>query len=173
MLKNSKVLMMLASNEYIEVYHGGTTIVDAPVIKHVGYPKDFGYGFYTTMSFNQAKNWAIHKGKGKGVVNKYLLHKAYVENNYLGFTDITDDWVYFIASCRCNIGHSYDIVEGPMADDEIWDYAEAYLRGSISHNAFKELCIFKHPTHQIVFASQYSIDRYLTYIGFEEVRAHG
>lgn len=42
----------------------------------------------------------------------------------------------------------FDIVEGPMADDQIWDYVEDYMFGKISKAAFWELIKFKYPTHQ-------------------------
>jgi hypothetical protein len=48
----------------------------------------------------------------------------------------------------------FDIVEGPMADDQIWDYVEDYIAGSISKAAFWELVKFKYPTHQIVFCTE-------------------
>ena len=47
--------------------------------------------------------------------------------------------------------HTYDIVEGPMADDQIWDYVEDYTADKISKEAFWALVKFKYPTHQIVF----------------------
>ena len=47
-----------------------------------------------------------------------------------------------------------DIVEGPMADDQIWDYVEDYMSGKISKAAFWELIKFKYPTHQIVFCTE-------------------
>ena len=37
----------------------------------------------------------------------------------------------------------FDIVEGPMADDQIWDYVEDYMSGKISKAAFWELIKFK------------------------------
>ena len=46
---------------------------------------------------------------------------------------------------------SYDIVEGPMADDTIWDYVNGFTSGQISREAFWALAKFKHPTHQISF----------------------
>lgn len=49
--------------------------------------------------------------------------------------------------------HDYDIVEGAMADDTIWDYVEDYIGGRISKAAFWELVKFKYPTHQIAFCS--------------------
>lgn len=48
----------------------------------------------------------------------------------------------------------FDIVEGPMADDQIWDYVEDYMSGKISKAAFWELIKFKYPTHQIVFCTE-------------------
>ena len=37
---------------------------------------------------------------------------------------MSDEWLNFIAECRAGKIHEYDIVEGPMADDTIWDYVE-------------------------------------------------
>ena len=48
----------------------------------------------------------------------------------------------------------FGIVEGPMADDQIWDYVEDYMSGKISKAAFWELIKFKYPTHQIVFCTE-------------------
>lgn len=41
--------------------------------------------------------------------------------------------------CCRGIRHEYDIVEGPMADDTIWDYVEDYAAERISKAAFWEL----------------------------------
>lgn len=50
--------------------------------------------------------------------------------------------------------HNFDIVEGPMADDQIWDYVEDYMANNISKSTFWELVKFKYPTHQIVFCTE-------------------
>ena len=39
----------------------------------------------------------------------------------LRFPERSDEWLDFIAKCRAGETHPYDIVEGPMADDPIWD----------------------------------------------------
>ena len=52
------------------------------------------------------------------------------------------------------VGMGFDIVEGPMADDQIWDYVEDYISGNISKVAFWELVRFKYPTHQIAFCTE-------------------
>ena len=60
-------------------------------------------------------------------------------------------------NCRSGKAHTYDVVEGPMADDTIWDYVEDYAAGNISKSAFWELVKFKYPTHQIVFCTDQAI----------------
>lgn len=39
------------------LYHGSTVIVENPQIRTGNIPLDFGAGFYTTTSLNQAKRW--------------------------------------------------------------------------------------------------------------------
>mgnify|MGYP005768699955 FL=1 len=70
------------------------------------------------------------------------------------FKEMTEEWLQFVVDCRRGIRHEYDIVEGPMADDTIWDYVEDYMAGRISKAAFWELVKFKYPTHQIVFCTE-------------------
>jgi hypothetical protein len=40
-----------------------------------------------------------------------------------------------------------------MADDQIWDYVEDLMEGTITREAFWVLAKFKRPTHQIVFCT--------------------
>lgn len=42
-------------------------------------------------------------------------------------------------NCRRGKEHEFDIVDGPMADDQIWDYVEDYMTGNISKEALKTL----------------------------------
>ncbi len=138
------------------IYHGSNVIVTEPKIVINGHYKDFGYGFYCTNIEKQAKRWALTK-RGASVVNSY----AYTPNTNLNmciFSEMTEEWLQFVVDCRQGIDHSYDIVEGPMADDQIWDYVEDYIAGNISKTAFWELVKFKYPTHQIVFCTEAALD---------------
>lgn len=67
---------------------------------------------------------------------------------------MTEEWLDFVVACRRGIKHDYDIVEGPMADDTIWNYVEDFVEGEISRTAFWELVKFKYPTHQILFSNE-------------------
>lgn len=134
------------------IYHGSNQIVRNPRILVQGFYKDFGYGFYCTRIEKQAVRWANTK-RNPHIVNVY----AYEGKPGLFvklFPDMTDEWLDFIAACRTGKEHSYDIVEGPMVDDTIWDYVEDFLAGRISRPAFWELAKFKHPTHQILFSTE-------------------
>ena len=136
----------------MELFHGSNVVVDQPKIITDGYYNDFGYGFYCTNLEKQAKRWALVKQHGH-VVNVY----DYLENkslNTLVFDEMTDEWLDFVVACRQGIKHDYDMVEGPMADDTIWNYVDDFTRGEISRTAFWELVKFKYPTHQIVFCSE-------------------
>ena len=82
---------------------------------------------------------------------------SYTENknlNCLLFKEMSDVWLDFVISSRQGERHDYDIVEGPMADDTIWNYVDDFARGMISRAAFWELVKFKYPTHQIVFCTE-------------------
>ena len=136
----------------MELFHVSNVVVDQPKIITDGYYKYFGYGFYCTNLEKQAKRWALVKQHGH-VVNVY----DYLENkslNILVFDEMTDEWLDFVVACRQGIKHDYDMVEGPMADDTIWNYVDDFTRGEISRTAFWELVKFKYPTHQIVFCSE-------------------
>jgi hypothetical protein len=133
----------------MELYHGGNEIIEFPEIRKTKYTKDFSWGFYCTNSYEQARKWAQRKFQ-TGIISVY----NYTENNKLSvlrFDKMTDQWLDFIADCRSGKIHNYDIVEGPMADDTVWNFVNDFIAGTISRSAFWELAKFKHPSHQISF----------------------
>jgi hypothetical protein len=135
--------------EKIIVYHGGSQIVETPEIRITRFNKDFYFGFYCTIMRKQAERWATRYGK-MGYVNLY----EYCPDErlkMLKFDKMTEEWLDFIAACRIGKAHDYDIVEGPMADDTIFNYVQGFIDGKYSRTAFWELAKFKHPTHQISF----------------------
>ena len=81
---------------------------------------------------------------------------------------MTDEWLDFIIDCRSGKTHSYDIVIGAMADDQIYNYISDYMDGSITRDQFWIMAKFKYPTHQINFCTKEALEC-LDYRGFEEV----
>ena len=118
----------------ILLYHGSKEEVVYPEIRITRYTKDFSWGFYCTNNYQQAYRWADRRS-AYGIVNIY----RYVENpelKILRFPEMSDEWLDFIAKCRAGETHPYDIVEGPMSDDTIWDYVNGFTSGQISREAF-------------------------------------
>ena len=137
------------------VYHGSNVEVPVPRVLQNGFYKDFGYGFYCTNLFKQAKRWAMTK-KENSVINRY----KYVQDSglkVLKFDEMTDEWLDFVVNCRRGIEHDYDIIEGPMADDQIYNFVSDYMDGTITREQFWVLAKFKYPTHQIAFCSKESL----------------
>jgi len=142
--------------EELTVYHGSNVEVANPKIIQNGFYKDFGYGFYCTKLEKQAKRWAMTR-KGGTVVNRY----TYRENkdlNILVLPEKSEEWLDFVVACRRGVEHNYDIVEGPMADDQIWNFVEQFMAGRIPRAAFWEIIKFNYPTHQILFSTEAALE---------------
>lgn len=140
----------------MKLYHGSNVIVQKPKIVTNGFYKDFGYGFYCTNIEKQAKRWAITK-RNHHIVNVY----SYCKDGKLKlkqYEEMSDEWLHFVVGCRRGAEHDFDIVEGPMADDTIWDYVEDFMKGTISREAFWVLVKYKYPTYQIVFCTEAALD---------------
>ena len=138
------------------LYHASGEVVEFPEVRKSKYTKDFSWGFYCTNNFEQAKKLA-NRNRTSPIVNYYDFEEK-DDLKILKFNDMTDEWLNFIAECRNGLIHDYDIVEGPMADDTVWNYVNDFLAGEISRNVFWELAKFKHPTHQISFHTLKALD---------------
>ena len=131
------------------IYHGSQQIVQQPVIRPTKYNKDFSVGFYCTIMKEQAIRWAV-----RHPVSGYVSEFGYLENPSLKirrFEEMTEEWLDFIVSCRNGGNHDFDIVEGPMANDTIYNYVQDFIDGIVSREAFWAFAKFKYPTHQICF----------------------
>lgn len=147
----------------MEIYHSSTEIVKQPEIRVEKFNKDFYFGFYCTVLEEQAVRWATRFGEGILNIYDYTPDDSL---KVLKFDRMTEEWLDFIADCRSGIPHDYDIVEGPMADDTIYNYVEDFLNGNISREAFWALVKFKYSTHQISFNSQKALET----LEFKEAR---
>lgn len=121
------------------VYHGSIDEVVNPEIRQPNRSLDYGSGFYTTTSYEQAKRWVERRMKDKGVaigyVNIYELDEKLVKNmKSLFFEKPTEEWVSFVMRIRTerNFIHDYDVVYGPVADDSVYTQFALYEGGIIS-----------------------------------------
>lgn len=143
-------------SQAMTVYHGSMQMVEFPEIRKERFNKDFYWGFYCTVKEQQAVRWATRFGRS-GVINLYT-YTPNLQLNQKIFHSMTEEWLDFIIACRNGQSHDYDIVEGPMADDTIFNYIQDYIEGRIDREQFWVLAKFRYPTHQISFHTARALD---------------
>ncbi|MBP3512518.1 MAG: DUF3990 domain-containing protein [Prevotella sp.] len=154
-----------------KIYHGSVEIVESPEIRQPNRSLDYGSGFYTTTSFEQAKKLVERRMKDKdvavGYVNVYELDdKALESMKSLLFEKPTEEWVNFVMRNRTERGftHDNDIVYGPVADDNVYTQFTLYEGGIISMpTLIQEL-----KTYKLVDQYLFHTERSLTAIKFIE-----
>lgn len=130
------------------IYHGSYVEIECPAIRMHKYTKDFSWGFYCTEIKEQADKWANRLSPS--IVSAYNLYDI-KSLKVLEFEDYSDEWLDFVVMCRQGGTHDYDVVIGPMADDTIYSYLDAYMSGSMRKDKFFDSMKFRYPTHQISF----------------------
>jgi hypothetical protein len=151
----------------MKVYHGSYIEIKVIDLTKCKPNKDFGQGFYVTNIRSQAEVWAQRLGNHfhtAGIITEFIFNeRAYTDNEYnvLRFDSYTDEWLDFVVLNRddstTDKRHDFDIVEGPVADDQIALRIDDYLEGFISKATFLEELKFKRPTHQIAFCTLQSL----------------
>jgi len=150
----------------MKVYHGSYTEVSVIDLSKCEIGRDFGRGFYVTKLREQAVYWAQRKGrinKTDGVVTEYTFFENAFEHfdlKVLRFDGYNEEWLDFVVKNRHPDAplHEYDIVEGPIANDDIAQRIFAYLAGEISKKDFLDELKFKYkPSHQIAFCTLVSL----------------
>lgn len=155
------------------VYHGSYVAVKAPDIAHSRNNIDFGKGFYVTPFQEQAESWARRQKdrKGIGVVSIYdLREECFSQVRVMKFEKYTEEWLDYITKCRDGKDEGkYDVIMGGIANDKIFNTIELYFDELIDKKEAIKRLSFEEPNLQICIHSQKVIDRFLQYVGSEEV----
>jgi len=121
----------------MKLYHGSDMIVMKPQIVAANRLLDFGEGFYTTTNYDQAVRWAgkvsLRRNTAVQYISAYELELDKVKEllSIIEFKKPDEDWLEFICACRSgkNIGIDYDIVIGPVADDNVYTTVKLFETG--------------------------------------------
>lgn len=151
----------------MKVFHGSYTEVNEIDLTKGRSNLDFGKGFYVTNIRSQAEYWAMRTGrfyKTEGIVSEFEFYeRAFTDKMYkvLRFADYNEEWLDFVVLNRDPITeeqrHDYDIVEGPVANDDVNDRIDDYLVGIIPKVDFLNELAHHKPTHQICFCTARSL----------------
>lgn len=130
----------------MKLYHGSTVTVKKPNIQKGRKATDFGKGFYTTTSYEQAKKWAVLKRNRthgtKAYVSVYEVPDDIFSRGLtiLWFEGATKEWLEFVVSNRRGKGNiEYDLVMGPVANDQLYATIRLYEQGVVTANAAIEM----------------------------------
>lgn len=154
----------------MNLYHGSNQIVQKPALIVQNHTLDFGYGFYTTLNETQAQSFAqkvcTRRKTGKPIVNVYELGEtALSECSLLEFKSPNGQWLDFVCENRNGTynGKNYDLVRGPVANDDVYRTVTLYLSGVISRSATLDALKVRKLYNQIVFTSE----KALAYLSFK------
>ena len=157
----------------MKLFHGGTEIIEKPLILENQRLLDFGKGFYTTTNKRQAEKWALIKKKRIGGLTKALVTVFEIDDKILDSTEYSVkhfqyadvEWLDFIVmNRRENIGHSYDIVKGAVANDTLYATLVLFETGLLS----KEETIVRLKTHVLFDQISFHNEKILTKLKFIE-----
>ena len=159
----------------MKIYHGSIEKVESPEIRESNRTLDYGQGFYTTTSYEQAEAWVRRrmneKRTSRGYVCVYELDERALQNlNTLIFDQPTEAWVDFVMQNRTQKGyvHEFDIVQGPVANDRVYAAFALYEGGLINKQALiAELKAYK-LVDQYLFHTEKALHT-LTFIEAKEV----
>ena len=124
----------------MDLYHGSTSLVKAPEIRSSETYLDFGPGFYTTSSYEQAERWARIKmrreGKQIGYVAKYAFDAEGAKQalHMRRFSAADQTWLMFVVRNRRGepSAEQFDMHIGPVADDNVYQSIRLFETGVLN-----------------------------------------
>ena len=164
------------------LFHGSNVEIEKINLDKCKPNKDFGCGFYTTPSREQALNMAKRTVRiyheGKLCITEFFFDDAILDDsgkahsslalNIKRFNEPCNEWAKFVINNRnqkftdfqnpdCNIDCKYDIVIGPVANDDITALIDVYLLGILSDEALTRELTFRDLSLQFSFHTEKSI----------------
>lgn len=119
------------------LYHGSNVEVKEPILLKVQRELDFGKGFYTTSDMEQAARWAWRTAKRRGESNAFVTVYEVKDDELknirlLSFDSPNVEWLNFVVKNRKGeyIAGDWDIISGPVADDQTAQVIDLYLEGA-------------------------------------------
>jgi len=157
------------------LYHGSNIEINTIDLDRCRPCKDFGKGFYTSPLREQAlimaKRTVRINGEGSPCITAFFWDDKLLYDHSLKikqFTGSDNDWARFVVNNRnrrntdlhnpnCNIDAKYDVVIGPVANDDIAALIEVYLIGLISDDFLTKELTFRDLSSQVSFHTEKAI----------------
>ena len=163
---------------YVRAYHGGTEAVIAPEIRPRLRAPDFGPGFYTTASAEQAARWALRmrrtRGAEEAVVSVYDISELSESGlDIVLFEEVTEEWFDSVLACRngMDVFACRDVVVGPVANDNVYQTIRFFETGVYSKDEAMRRLLAERLFNQIAFKTDSALRlcRYISHHAAEEM----
>ena len=154
----------------MKLYHGSYLEIERIDLSKSRPYKDFGQAFYLSADEQQA--WerayaAITLWGGQPSVTEYEFDEQLMtsgELRVLHFEEYSEEWADFIFANRerrkPSFKHDYDIVYGPIANDNVGEQVALFKGGYISKERFlRKLKNMRGITYQYAFCSEAAISK--------------
>jgi len=153
------------------LYHGSDIVVKTPKILTANRFLDFGEGFYTTSSYEQADRWAQIINRNRNSKHQIIsfynfdIEKAVKDLQIIQFDEPSSEWLRFVSACRRGeeINSNYDIVMGPVANDNVYSSVRLFETGVLSEEETIIRLKIEKIYNQILFHTDKSLE-YIEYI---------
>ena len=149
----------------MKLYHGSNTKIEKIDLSKCRPYKDFGQGFYLTEIKEQAEKMAsrtAHIYEGEPIVTEFEFDEsALTKLSVKQFDEPNEEWALFVLANRSKESqqptHSYDIVIGPVADDDIAQLFRNFNDGYINLTMLVEGLKYKKVSSQYFFHTEDAI----------------
>ena len=159
----------------MRLYHGSNVVIESINLAMCRPYKDFGKGFYVTDIEEQAKQMANRVSRiygGSPVVNTFEIQGDFRKMSDIKIIDFgiqtTEEWAKFVMNNRnrtftdeantlCNKDNKYDIVIGPVADDNMALLFRQYENEIIDFETLLKGMIYKKTSSQYSFHTEKGI----------------
>ena len=163
------------------LYHGSNMVISTIDLNLCRPYKDFGQGFYCTDIKEQAELMAKRVAGiygGIPYVNEFNFNEDIYKSSELNikvFDRPSEQWAIFVINNRdrhfsdtksldCNNDNKYDLVVGPVADDDLALLFRTFTRGLIDISILIKEMKYKKLSNQYSFHTENSL-KYLKIIG--------
>ena len=151
------------------LFHGGTDIIEHPVVITGDQGRDFGFAFYTTDIREQAERWALRRARYRSRIARRNVPAIVCEFETRA-DDLTElsvkcfpepslEWLDFVVANRSDLSfrHGFDIVIGKIANDRVGETVSYVVAGVMRREDAVERLRFQQINNQWAFCTEKAI----------------
>lgn len=155
--------MIADDSRALVVYHGTCFEFEKIDLDKSHNRRDFGRGFYTTVLRTQSKEWAYRLSLREKKDKYYVYEFLFEEGSALKvkrFDTLNEEWLEFIKLNRSRGGlqHDYDVVIGPVADDNTMETVQLYIASILTAQEAVERLRYNQVNNQVSFHTKKALE---------------